>query len=401
MDENVLLIVRTLLENKKNETALQMLEANPMDLPEWYYLNGKCQCRLKNYGKGLEYFQKAAEAGHVEAIFQIGMIYDFGNTGEKDMGKAVQYYSIAAEKGYPGACLYLSDLYKAGAGVSEDNEKSLSLLFKAVDLGDKFAEYTLACRYNSGDGIAENPQKAFELAMSSYTKGYDKAGALLGEMYAFGIGCEQDYDKALSYLLPAAYNGHVYSMYLLGECYLFGDGTKPDIDRAYKWLKEAVDHNIWMTSAYFNLGKIYNDRNFSGYDPKEALRLFQIVKEKGDVKVCNTIGDIYKYYYGDNEKAIQEYTYAYSKGDVEAEVSLGLCYLYGEGVPGDINKAFTMFENASRKGSGRGYYWIAKCWENGWLGGLKDINLAKVNYENALRKGFSAAQEELNRLSGV
>ena len=121
----------------------------------------------------------------------------------------------------------------------------------------------------------------------------------------------------------------------------------------------------------------------------------------GDIDVCNSMGDIYKYYYGDNQKAYSEYCQAYDKGSSEAAIALGLCYLYGEAVQQSVDKAYLLFEEASKKGNGRAYYWIGQVWENGWLGGKKDYSIAKRFYENAIHHGFEKAREDIERLNSI
>jgi hypothetical protein len=71
-----------------------------------------------DYGKALEYFEKATELGDVDAQFNLGILYYDGNGVEKDMKKAVYHWEQAAIGGHPDARSRLG-LYEAENGSIE------------------------------------------------------------------------------------------------------------------------------------------------------------------------------------------------------------------------------------------------------------------------------------------
>jgi len=86
----------------------------------------------KNFLEAYRLFQKAAEAGNVEALYQIARMYSAGDYGKvflrhergdrevPDLLAAYDYYKRAAEKGYAPAQLALGLIYFHGRGVSRD-----------------------------------------------------------------------------------------------------------------------------------------------------------------------------------------------------------------------------------------------------------------------------------------
>ena len=49
--------------------------------------------------KGAELY-KAAELGSIAALYNLGLLYDFGDGVQKDKAKAVQFYEKAAMQGH-------------------------------------------------------------------------------------------------------------------------------------------------------------------------------------------------------------------------------------------------------------------------------------------------------------
>ncbi len=75
-----------------------------------------------------------------------------------------------------------------------------------------------------------------------------------------------------------------------------------------------------------------------------------------------------------------------------------MMYLNGKGVTRDLNKAFTLFEQAAGQGDGWGLNNLGGMHEVGW-GTAKDAAKAVELYKQAAAKGNAAAAENLKRLT--
>ncbi|CAG8653883.1 1055_t:CDS:2, partial [Dentiscutata heterogama] len=111
---------------------------------------------------------KAANLGHVPALFKIGQCYEYGSLGyQPDPSLSVEYYKRAAEKGHVEADMALSKWYLCGA---EDLEQNEALAYehaeKAALKGLPTAEFAMGYFHENGIHVPKNPG----VAMIWYTK---------------------------------------------------------------------------------------------------------------------------------------------------------------------------------------------------------------------------------------
>jgi hypothetical protein len=75
----------------------------------WMYLNG--YGLAMNDSLALEWWQRAAEQGHTDAIFSIAMLYTHGEGQvKKDMDKAIDYYLLALQAGHEDAGMIIRSM---------------------------------------------------------------------------------------------------------------------------------------------------------------------------------------------------------------------------------------------------------------------------------------------------
>ena len=75
----------------------------------WMYLNG--YGLMMNDKLALEWWQRAADQGHIDATFSIAMLYSLGEGQvETDMDKAVEYYLRAVEDGHEDAHMIIRSM---------------------------------------------------------------------------------------------------------------------------------------------------------------------------------------------------------------------------------------------------------------------------------------------------
>lgn len=83
---------------------------------------------------GLEWMMKAADGGYDVALYEMGRAYEFGTRGVmKDQTKAIDWYEKAAERGNIQAQYFLAEKYERGDGVPKDIDKALFWMRKAAD----------------------------------------------------------------------------------------------------------------------------------------------------------------------------------------------------------------------------------------------------------------------------
>lgn len=121
----------------------------------------------QDYGKAVEWFEKAANMGNMDAMTNIGNMYDNATGVEQDYTKAMEWYEKASDLGDANAMTNIGAMYVLAEGVEQDYTKAIEWLQKAVDRGNNQAiQYlyrTYCMKYDSGDGTEQDLQKAIEL----------------------------------------------------------------------------------------------------------------------------------------------------------------------------------------------------------------------------------------------
>ena len=194
-----------------------------------------------DFERAKEYFQLAADLGDPKSVYNLGLVYQLGLGEEKDSGKAVEYFEKSGELGYGDAYVELGTLYLYGEGVEQDSGKATEYFQKAADLGDTSVWYTLGTLYYSGEGVEQDYGKAAEYYQKAAEQGTLRALCDLGMMYYTGEGVQQDYDRAVNYFTQAAEQEEPTAMFALGECLRLGQGLEKDTGKAAEWYRKALE----------------------------------------------------------------------------------------------------------------------------------------------------------------
>ena len=207
---------------------------------DMYYYGDDVQ---KDISKAIEYYNIAADTGHVEAKYSLGYIYRFGEGVKKDISRAIKLLEYAAERNHAKSNRYLGFLYFWGDDIAVDYEKSFSYLLRAADLGDADAQAHVAQSYEgemwgAPKGYCELAQEYYQLALEQNN---DHAQWCIGHNYHGGFnGYPQDYQKAFMYFKMAAENGSNKAQLNLALCYANGEGTPVNMAESKKWLEIAT-----------------------------------------------------------------------------------------------------------------------------------------------------------------
>jgi len=158
--------------------------------------------------EGLAALEKAAEAGHAEAQFQLGTLIR-----EKKISRPVddmiKWYTTAADQNHVYAINNLAICYQQGIGVECNFQKAFYLLSKAFALGDLMAGFNMGQAYWFGLGVAQDSKKGFDYVEKAAMSGCPNAQYMLGQLFEEGfqdnkINIPTDNDKAIQWYLKAA-----------------------------------------------------------------------------------------------------------------------------------------------------------------------------------------------------
>ncbi len=143
--------------------------------------DGKTSEALANFEAGIAAYQAndltlayaaflaAAEEGHADSQFNVGLMYEQGIGVGKNEKDAVLWYGKAASQGNASAQFNLGVLYEHGRGTNVDFAKSNEWYRKASVQGDALAIGNLGMLYVRGQGVKENKTVGVALLLMSAT----------------------------------------------------------------------------------------------------------------------------------------------------------------------------------------------------------------------------------------
>ncbi|MFZ6690455.1 tetratricopeptide repeat protein [Undibacterium sp. SXout20W] len=105
-----------------------------------------------------------------------------------------------------------------------------------------------------------------------------------------------------------------------------------------------------------------------------------------------------KYADNDYESAAGAYQAAADNGDADAQTSLGLMYLKGEGVEENEHTALSLFEKSAAQGDVRGEVNLARMYAKGKAGLVPDYRIAVSWFDKAATQGYADAKYSLGVL---
>lgn len=194
-----------------------------------------------NPAEALKWYRKAAELGDVNARFHVAFCYDRGRGAKQDPAEAVKWYEKAASQGHVRAMGMLGACYTLGKGVEADPEKSLSWYSQAAERGDADAQFNTGYCYDKGRGTEADPETAVKWYARAAAQEEPRALFNLGMCYETGRGIQKNPAVAVNCYTRAAGREHRAAQYRLSLCYQNGVGVAKDRRKADFWRKKAQE----------------------------------------------------------------------------------------------------------------------------------------------------------------
>ena len=162
-----------------------------------YYNEGNQYHAAGEYEKAFKNFMKAAELEYAPGMDNVGLYYEEGIAGTKNIEEAIKYYTKAANLNYPPALYNLGYCYEYGRGVEIDYEKAFNNYKKASEFGNSLATYNLGICYELGKGTDVNYEEAYKCYDIGVKKGDAKSYYKLANLYENGLYVSENLDEAL------------------------------------------------------------------------------------------------------------------------------------------------------------------------------------------------------------
>lgn len=187
-----------------------------------------------------EEVQAWAAQGNVDAQYNLGVMYVFGQGVPKDYVTARKWFEKAAAQGHAGAQFALGAIYDRGQGVPQDYVTARKWFEQSAAQGDAGAQGALGRLYESGNGVPQNYLQAAKWYEQAAVQGNMWAQFDLGWLYANGQGVPQDVVRAAKWVEKSAAQGYAKAQHFLGLMYALGAGVPKDSVRAYMWSNVAA-----------------------------------------------------------------------------------------------------------------------------------------------------------------
>ena len=392
-------LARGIADDAQGEFALafrHFLAAARAGLPEAqfrvapFYIRNDVVCR--NPADALYWYRRAAEQGHAEAEFELGLLYLYGQSGRYGA-----WFRNARSENEFAALSNRDILFPNGLDVPFDFTEALHWLKRAAARGRVEAQANVGLLHLHGQ---EQPDysEAFRWLSVAAEGGNAEAQHGLAILYVNGLGRQRDVAKAIEWYERAAIQGNQSAQSALGYLYAFGGDVDHDFDRAALCLYEAsIQGNA---QAAFHLGLLHADNSWSGYDMAKAALCFQRAARRGHVPAMLNLAQIHRDgLVGDaaSEKAAMWYRIAADAGDPEGQFQLGTLYATGDGVVADRAEAARLYRLAAEQGHAFAQHNLAEALLDG-TGVVQDESEAARWYLAAAEQGLGESEAALGEL---
>jgi TPR repeat protein/ferredoxin len=390
-----------LAENYKKAMRFYKQAANTGHVEAMYDLGSMYEYGIginKNEKEAIRWYRKAADEGHAAAMFNLGYAYGRGEGVEQDDTQAVYWYRKAAEAGHATAMNNLGYAYEHGEGVEQDDTQAVYWYREGAEAGDATAMNNLAGAYQHGQGIDQDYKEAVYWYRKAAEAGNAVAMTNLGYMYDYGFGVKKNYKKAVRWYGAAAEAGETTGMNNLGYAYQHGQGIDQAYGHAVYWYRKSAEAGLPV--AMYNLAYMHRYGFGVPKSEKEAIRWYRKAADAGHPDAMYELGCMYDGGSGvrkDEAEAVRWYRKAAEAGNVDAMLGVGAMLESGSGVKRDEAEAVRWYTKAAEAGDATAMWNVGYAHEYG-AGVDQDYQKALRWYKKAAEAGNESASDDVKRV---
>lgn len=259
----------------------------------------------RDFAEALRYYRQAAESGDSEAQYLLGRFLVMKNLLKRERNKVIRWWDSALEKGLSSATTEEFD----EEGHKNERAEAMRWLNAAGEEGSCDALRLLSSMYHRGLLVLSESATAVKLLARAAEMDDVMSQALLGVIFLEGIGVEKEEKKGIEYLELASDAGNAFAQWNLALALIEGQGVLVNRPRAKALLERAAE-------GCFTQDRLWSEDGFEGRFQR-LLDLFQDLS---------------------------------SRGQVDANYWLGICYEKGLGVTPQRDKALELYLRSAREG---------------------------------------------------
>jgi hypothetical protein len=106
--------------------------------------------------------QQLARDGKVQAMYEVGRMYERGRGTAVNFSRAAEWYQKASDAGNVAAKARLGILYYEGRGIPQNHQQAYQLLNEAAGANIPAAQYHLGLMYEHGAGVKQDTNEAMK-----------------------------------------------------------------------------------------------------------------------------------------------------------------------------------------------------------------------------------------------
>ncbi len=294
--------------------------------------------------KAANAYLRAANCGSPSSALKIAnMLRDNLVILQDDDNAIIRYYTIAIEKDNAEAMCNLGVLYLEGKIIPANIEQGKALLQKAVDMRNIEAMYLMGTLMLKNIGFNNQQEEGKKLLNTAYNRGCVKSAEFFANGYEQGTnGLRKDLSLSRQWYKRAAEIGSTDSMVKLGHLYRKGVDVERNLSEAHKWYTEAKNNGSKI--AYYFLGATYQDMGKFQSAITSYKEYYRIGADAG--YAANALGGIYYNQLKEYREAFNWFEKGAALQNPNCQMSLGLMYARGHGIPTDYNKCAMYLKEA-------------------------------------------------------
>lgn len=324
------------------------------------YILGYCYVTIfEDFYKALNLLESAAQQGHILASFLLGNMYHDGKGVLQDDKKACEHYIKAANEGHEEALFKLGILYFF---VFNDFEEAFKWFSKSAEQENINAQFMLGLMLLKGIGVQQSDKLAATWFMSSAIQGHKDAQFMLGDMYFnnfIGLNPNENKKEALFWFSKAAIQGHSEAQTMLESIQFTGTSISSP---KTKYSPQTSSERLFTTTTTNETSTTTPCSTISSQPaigpspsafPEEHLMfstktISTTLEKKNQHLIINS---------DQNDKEnnvepsiVEEFLIAAEKGNADAQYELGCIYAEGYEVAQDDIEAYKWFSKAADQG---------------------------------------------------
>ena len=300
--------------------------------------------------EALDWFQRSADGGNVNAMYQISLMYRDGNGPNRDNTKHLEWLKKAAENGHAQSQLMLGNMYRDGIKVESDEFEAFRWYKMAAENNNPDAIYQVAVMYRDGKGIDENKDESNRWLKLYSEHNLFRQINILADSFLYSKNGVSDPETGMKWYSVNAEHNDSNSKYQIGK--MLSEGDEKDISEAISLLSSAAEKGHFASAV--QMLNLYGLGLADESVLEKAVNSIDFIIKQGNSWAANVVGSMYasgNIVQTDGNKAVEYLQAAAVSGTPASMHKLGEMYRDGTVVEQNIEESVKWFEKGMRAGN--------------------------------------------------